>query len=154
MYIVFLRMLEYYEGILFLTTNRVETMDVAFQSRIHVAIKYEPLSSPVRRQIWQNFINRLDDKELKAKKELQEALDDLQEWPLNGRQIRNVLSIAESSALGNERRRGALRYEHVEEVANQTIDFQTFFEDAAREKKGFVGKLSTRQFQEKKRVLG
>ena len=32
-------MLEYYEGILFLATNRLETMDVAFQSRIHVPVK-------------------------------------------------------------------------------------------------------------------
>ncbi len=29
---VFLRMLEYYEGILFLTTNRVDNIDAAFQS--------------------------------------------------------------------------------------------------------------------------
>ncbi len=33
---VFLRLLEYFQGILFLTTNRVETFDDAFQSRIHI----------------------------------------------------------------------------------------------------------------------
>jgi len=35
---VFLRILEYYSGILFLTTNRVGTIDEAFKSRIHVSL--------------------------------------------------------------------------------------------------------------------
>ncbi|KAF2104762.1 hypothetical protein NA57DRAFT_51566 [Rhizodiscina lignyota] len=35
---VLLRMLEYYSGILFLTTNRVGTIDEAFKSRIHIKI--------------------------------------------------------------------------------------------------------------------
>lgn len=37
---VFLRALEYYRGVLFLTTNRVQTFDAAFTSRIHVALHY------------------------------------------------------------------------------------------------------------------
>jgi SpoVK/Ycf46/Vps4 family AAA+-type ATPase len=41
---MFLRMLEYYRGIMFLTTNRVNDFDPAMQSRIHLAIKYPPLS--------------------------------------------------------------------------------------------------------------
>jgi len=147
-------MLEYYEGILFLTTNRLETMDVAFQSRIHIAIKYNTLNSATRRRIWENFINRLDDRETEGKNELLEALDDLQEWELNGRQIRNVLSIAESWALSKERRRGALRYSHVEAVATQTINFQHFFEGVSKERKGQVGEINGRQFQERRsRVL-
>jgi len=127
-------MLEYYEGILFLTTNRLETMDAAFQSRIHVAIKYNPLAPAVRRQIWENFIKRLDQREAEGKRELLDHLDDIQEWELNGRQIRNVLGIAESLALSKERRRGALRYSHVETVANETINFDRVFDDANREK--------------------
>lgn len=35
---VFLRVLEFYSGILFLTTNRVGTMDEAFKSRIHISL--------------------------------------------------------------------------------------------------------------------
>jgi AAA+ superfamily predicted ATPase len=146
---VFLRMLEYYEGILFLTTNRVETMDVAFQSRIHIAIKYKPLNFVLRRKIWENFIIRLDEREVQAKEQLSERLDDLAKWELNGRQIRNVLAIAESLALSSGARRGALRYHHVEGVANQTLDFQDFFEDANKERKGQVGEINGRQFQER-----
>lgn len=37
---VFLRVLEYYNGLLFLTTNRVGTIDEAFKSRIHISLYY------------------------------------------------------------------------------------------------------------------
>src|SRR5579871_2143595 len=127
-HVVFLRMLEYYEGILFLATNRLETIDVAFQSRIHVPVKYDALDSAARRQIWKNFIMRLDERESEGKQELFEALDNLQHWELNGREIRNVLSVAESLALSTEQRRGALRYKHVEDVANATLTFHHIFE--------------------------
>jgi len=50
----FLRTLEYYEGIMFLTTNRVQTFDDAITSRIHLMMKYEPLSPDYRRIVWQS----------------------------------------------------------------------------------------------------
>ena len=37
---VFLRVLEYYAGILFLTTNRIGDFDEAFTSRIHMRLFY------------------------------------------------------------------------------------------------------------------
>lgn len=37
---VFLRVLEYYNGLLFLTTNRVGAVDEAFKSRIHLSLYY------------------------------------------------------------------------------------------------------------------
>ena len=148
-------MLEYYEGVLFLTTNRIETMDVAFQSRIHLAIKYPEFTTDLRRRIWEKFIDRLDKDEIEAKRELLENLDDIQEWKLNGRQIRNVLSMAETNALNVERRRGALQYKHVVDMANRTIAFQHFFEDSGMERRGQLGDISARQFQERRnRNLG
>ncbi|GAB7360033.1 hypothetical protein MBLNU230_g7556t1 [Neophaeotheca triangularis] len=53
---IFLRVLEYYEGIMFLTTNRVETFDAAFQSRIHISLEYPELSAESRRTVWTNFL--------------------------------------------------------------------------------------------------
>ncbi|KAH8790277.1 P-loop containing nucleoside triphosphate hydrolase protein [Hyaloscypha finlandica] len=53
---VFLRLLEYYEGILFLTTNRIEAFDPAFKSRIHLAVKYHPLTLTYRINLWKSFI--------------------------------------------------------------------------------------------------
>jgi SpoVK/Ycf46/Vps4 family AAA+-type ATPase len=58
---VFLRTLEYYEGILILTTNRVGTFDEAFKSRISLALRYEKLTQVQRKQVWRNFIRRLED---------------------------------------------------------------------------------------------
>lgn len=40
---VFLRVLEYFTGMLFLTTNRVGAFDEAFKSRIHISLYYPPL---------------------------------------------------------------------------------------------------------------
>ena len=54
---IFLRLLEYFQGILFLTTNRVETFDDAFQSRIHVAIRYNELGYKAKLKIWTMFFD-------------------------------------------------------------------------------------------------
>jgi hypothetical protein len=56
---VFLRVLEYYEGILILTSIRVGTFDEAFQSRIQLSLHYEPLTESQRITIWKNFLRRL-----------------------------------------------------------------------------------------------
>lgn len=54
---VFLRKLEYYEGVLFLTTNRVMEFDEAVLSRIHLKIKYPELTKDARRKIWESFLS-------------------------------------------------------------------------------------------------
>ncbi|KAK4175481.1 hypothetical protein QBC36DRAFT_311961 [Triangularia setosa] len=56
-----LRCIEYYRGILFLTTNRVGHFDDALISRIHVVIEYDQLSEDNRRQIWTQFFNKFID---------------------------------------------------------------------------------------------
>lgn len=53
---IFLRLLEYFQGILFLTTNRVETFDDAFQSRIHIALRYGALSLKAKKAVFKMFI--------------------------------------------------------------------------------------------------
>lgn len=55
---VFLRKLEYFEGILFLTTNRVSHFDEAILSRIHLMFKYDVLNKLERQQIWERFIQK------------------------------------------------------------------------------------------------
>jgi SpoVK/Ycf46/Vps4 family AAA+-type ATPase len=56
--LVFLRKLEYYQGIMFLTTNRVRDFDEAIQRRIHLALKSPLLGVDTRREIWDNFLQR------------------------------------------------------------------------------------------------
>ena len=50
---VFLRVLEYFNGLLFLTTNRVDDIDEAIVSRCIALIKFYPPQSDARRKIWQ-----------------------------------------------------------------------------------------------------
>lgn len=53
---VFLRKIEYFQGILFLTTNRKDDIDDAFKSRIHVTITYRSLTAEAQAKIWEALI--------------------------------------------------------------------------------------------------
>ena len=55
---VLLRKLEYYEGILFLTTNRVKVTDEAIASRIHFVLRYGNLDHSARKGVWRSFLRR------------------------------------------------------------------------------------------------
>jgi len=106
---IFLRALEYYRGVLFLTTNRVEAFDTAFTSRIHVALHYRRLADEDRARIWANNFERLErDSEGKmyisrAARQFVEESDDVRALRWNGREIRNALqtavALAETEAL-------------------------------------------------------
>ena len=50
---VFLRVLEYFNGLLFLTTNRIDDIDEAIVSRCIALIKFVPPDDDARRRIWQ-----------------------------------------------------------------------------------------------------
>jgi chromatin segregation and condensation protein Rec8/ScpA/Scc1 (kleisin family) len=113
---IFLRLLEYYEGVLFLTTNRVENIDAAFESRIHLSLQYDELDKPSRKHVWETFLSRASSSGVGGSKEnsletfkqngieaLQEdasgftsyEIDKLAERPMNGRQIKNVLKTSQ-----------------------------------------------------------
>ncbi len=49
---VFLRVLEYFNGLLFLTTNRIDDIDEAIISRCIALIKFYPPDGTARRKIW------------------------------------------------------------------------------------------------------
>ncbi|KAM7210502.1 hypothetical protein V8F06_014115 [Rhypophila decipiens] len=97
---VFLRTLEYYDGVLILTSNRVGTFDEAFKSRIQLALHYPPLDAPGRRKIWHNFLNMLaDNQEDVDLDDIKAHMDQLAGYNLNGRQIRNALTTARQLSL-------------------------------------------------------
>jgi AAA+ superfamily predicted ATPase len=56
---MFLRLIEYHQGTMFLTTNRLEDFDKAFESRIHLTIRYDALDSIRRTNIWRNFLRKI-----------------------------------------------------------------------------------------------
>lgn len=108
---IFLRILEYYEGILFLTTNRVDNIDAAFQSRIHISMQYNELSTSSRRHVWVNFLNASN--KGKGHGFSDAELDKLAGYQMNGREIKNVLKTAQLLA---SKKGKSLGYEHVESV--------------------------------------
>jgi hypothetical protein len=57
---VFLRVLEYFNGLLFLTTNRVEDIDEAIVSRCIAMIKYHPPDDAARLRIWQVMLAQFE----------------------------------------------------------------------------------------------
>ncbi|KAF4827775.1 putative cell division cycle ATPase [Colletotrichum tropicale] len=118
---VFLRVLEYYSGILFMTTNRVGALDEAFQSRVHLSLSYPNLSLDDTIEILRFNLNRLPrinkaegktaqggylkifDKKIieYVSKEYKDysARTKKDRGPWNGRQIRNAVQIAAGLAL-------------------------------------------------------
>ncbi|KAK7046702.1 AAA family ATPase [Favolaschia claudopus] len=120
---VFLRLLEYYEGILFLTTNRVNTFDGAFQSRIHLALKYENLEADARRRLWKDFLSKLNGGA--GADVTEEGYDALSKYDINGRQIKNAVKTAESLASFSGK---GLNLEYLETVLKTQADFAEAFE--------------------------
>ncbi|KAF5496630.1 hypothetical protein CGCF413_v008355 [Colletotrichum fructicola] len=100
---VFLRVLEYYDGILILTSNRVGTLDEGFRSRIQLALEYSKLDRGSRRKIWETFVERLnDDPTISGELDitnLRSNLAELSKYELNGREIRNAINVAKPVAL-------------------------------------------------------
>lgn len=87
---VFLRLLEYHQGVLFLTTNRVANIDRAFYSRISVPLKFGESGTQKRAQIWTNLLNAAGLKGL--------DIERLAGHDINGRQIKNTIRLAQTLA--------------------------------------------------------
>lgn len=122
---VFLRVLEYYEGILILTSNRVATFDDAFKSRIQLALRYENLSKPQRVRIWTNFLHHF--KEIAGDSmdfdDLNDHVDDMANFEMNGRQIRNAITTARQLAQYRWKKMDYKDLIHVIEVSNRFEDY-------------------------------
>ncbi|KAK5175429.1 uncharacterized protein LTR77_000568 [Saxophila tyrrhenica] len=111
---IFLRLLEYFQGILFLTTNRVETFDDAFQSRIHVALRYGELTHKAKKAVWRMFLDLVRKVEgMEVAHITDEQIDILSRNQLNGRQIKNLVRTAQALALNEGE---SLTLEHIKRV--------------------------------------
>ncbi|KAL2133526.1 hypothetical protein VTI74DRAFT_2212 [Chaetomium olivicolor] len=127
---IFLRQLEYFQGILFLTTNRVETFDDAFQSRIHIALRYDNLDHRAKKAIFKIFIERVRVLEkISLMPFSEEDYNTLARHELNGRQIKNTVRTAQALAVNKGE---PLSMSHIRQV----LDVQTNFE---RDLKGGTG---------------
>jgi hypothetical protein len=87
---VFLRKLEYYQGIMLLTTNRIKDFDEAILSRTHVTLKYIALGVDTRMEIWKSFLGKATTTNGEATYS-PEQLNELAKKNLNGREVGSYL---------------------------------------------------------------
>ena len=124
---VFIRVLEYYDGILILTSNRVGTFDEAFKSRVQIALHYPALDDYGRRRIWNDFLSSAFDSEDDPHYRLVKSqLDMLIHYDLNGRQIRNIVNTAKQLAQFKQQ---ALSLKHFEQAATAVVEFEDYIKN-------------------------
>ncbi|KAF8849743.1 putative AAA family ATPase [Acephala macrosclerotiorum] len=117
---IFLRHLEYFKGVMILTTNRIETMDLAFDSRVDIRLHYPALDAQARRSVWLNFVRKsasIDEDGVENGGFSDDELDQLARLELNGRQIKSAMKTAHLLASGKEE---VTRFEHVRTVLRIT----------------------------------
>jgi hypothetical protein len=134
----FLRALEYYQGILFLTTNRVGSFDDAFISRIHVQLYYPEFTEAQRQMIWKKFIKKLE-RDRKGYMRLDYAAKDyiqksgMSSLKWNGREIRNAfqtaVSLAEYEAEKDEEGTILVTEDHLRAVVELSKDFKDYLNE-------------------------
>ncbi len=98
---IFLRELEYYRGIIFLTTNLFATIDTAFRSRVDIHLRFDPLAPASRRLLWRKNLARVNGEEGRATGGglgllAAEELEELVKWELNGREIKNAIKTVKT----------------------------------------------------------
>ena len=81
---IFLRRLEYYDGIFFLTTNLAGDFDDAVLNRVHLHLKYQKLDCNARESVWKTFLRRSKGSSFDVNNE---EVDRLARVPLNGREV-------------------------------------------------------------------
>ncbi|CAI6238217.1 unnamed protein product [Periconia digitata] len=124
---VFLRVLESYDGILILTSNRVGSFDEAFKSRIQVALHYKPLNRQSRKQIWQNFFEMIEEENSDVDVgEFESRLDELAKEEMNGRQIRNCLQTAQQLSKFKEE---PLSWSSLSQTIKTAANFQRYLKE-------------------------
>jgi hypothetical protein len=127
-----LRLLEYYPGILFLTTNSgIEQLDPAIASRITVALEYKAFDLHSRKEIWRASLSRVltksspdnNDSKVITTTEILLSDDNLTTLAtrydtINGRQIKNVVQLA---AIVCQYEQQLLTMECIHDVVEMTI---------------------------------
>jgi SpoVK/Ycf46/Vps4 family AAA+-type ATPase len=105
---------------MFLTTNRISAIDTAFKGRIDLILPYYDLDEDSRKNVWKNFINRLDPGLTEVS---QDDFDVLAKNEMNGREIKNSIKTAMVLA---EHKKEPLKLEHLRVVLDIRKRVSTF----------------------------
>jgi hypothetical protein len=101
---MFLRLMDYYSGTMFLTTNRLGVVDDAIDSRLAFRIHYEDLAERDRLDIWKSLLS-----EAKVSASAT-VLENLAQLELDGRKIRNMVRAIQLTKVNT------VTWEHVREL--------------------------------------
>ncbi|KAL2263308.1 hypothetical protein VTK26DRAFT_7361 [Humicola hyalothermophila] len=118
---IFLRELEYFKGVIFLTTNLYRTIDSAFRSRVSLHLLFNALTPEARTRIWRKFLDRLpppppglksdtsggsngsggsteegDGRRQAGGTLTDEDVEELGAWQLNGREIKTAVKMTKT----------------------------------------------------------
>lgn len=143
--------MEYYAGVLFLTTNRVGDFDEAFTSRIHISLYYPELSRSKTESIFKLNMDMIQERFRQNGRKIKinpfdigtfatKHFSDYPESRWNGRQIRNAcqtaLALAEYEAQGNSHAATPrpdveveLNVGHFKVVQNAYLEFTKYMND-------------------------
>ncbi|RDW80898.1 hypothetical protein BP5796_05596 [Coleophoma crateriformis] len=131
---VLLRILEYFEGTMNLTTNQVQTIDPAFKSRIHLSLTYPALSAKSRSGLWKTFI--LKSTTPQSPRWLDAGfLKKISEEEVNGRDIKNIVHVAHALATNDKR---PMRAKDILQGLTYLKDFERDFSKATADKRKVV----------------
>ncbi|OKP09742.1 hypothetical protein PENSUB_4871 [Penicillium subrubescens] len=133
---IFLRKLEYYQGVLFLTSNRGIQFDDAILSRIHLIIEYEDLSKDFRRGLWSTFLARARTMQGPALVE-EHDLRRLESLALNGREVGSRALICTSHLLTARKIKNIAAIAHALAEADANQVSYKYLELAAESSKKF-----------------
>ena len=114
----FLRLLEYYNGVLVLTSNRAESIDPAFYSRLSFVKHFKEQTPKVRTEIIKGLLTvmevPLSDDDVRA----------LSEERVNGRQLKNAIRMSKVVALTKGR---TVTLKDIQMFIERMISFRDFF---------------------------
>ncbi|KAK5936471.1 hypothetical protein PMZ80_011292 [Knufia obscura] len=112
---VFLRKLEHFDGILILTTNLVDHFDSAILDRMHLQMQYHPLDKAARKEVVIGFLTSLCGEDGLSNFGA-DYLDRFACMNVNGRQIKNTVSIAYTLSTEDEDELSCLHIDHALEA--------------------------------------
>jgi hypothetical protein len=105
-------------------------MDSAFQSRIQIGIGFQKMTQDIRAKVWVQLLALNGRDKTIGPEAMEDVTRKLSKCDLNGRQIRNVLNVAEGLAFNEYGAAGKLRYSHIKEAVDAAMEFQKLLEDA------------------------
>ncbi|KAL8709243.1 MAG: hypothetical protein Q9220_005986 [cf. Caloplaca sp. 1 TL-2023] len=134
-----LRVLEYFKGILIMTTNRVMTFDIAMLSRCNYTVNLKFLTLKQEKAIWQGYVDQLNEQNSSGKSEIELYIDLITKrvTGLSGREIRNVFTTAQTLAQAETNKK--VEKKHLERVYDR---LQTFLEEMRDNKNTQYGLLN------------